>query len=679
MTLPTLRDLINQHFNDEELQQLCFDLSIEYENLPGDTRIAKTQSLIQYCVRHRRLLDLGEHCRRLRPAVDWPDGEALKAAKTAVAAWQKVKQGIAAQKKLQGILPDEQWQKTLALLYKQEKALRIQLSSHGTVAQGTGAKAVGERGALAEQAENLVTGDNNHIGNIVNLYRDGGRDRIPDQQLRQAIAAYVHWVDESYGRIRLRGLSDKEHAIPDPNLPDVYVSLIAQKEVRRGQDKESEGNQKLIDMSQLLAQGSRLVITGAPGSGKTTFLRHIAHLLAHALCTGDDTPVRQQLNITGQLPLPIYLSLGDYHRYKQQPSAGTLIDFISYTLIRQHSVYDLPSDFFAQMLSRKNTVCLLLDSLDEIPDEEGRSQAVKDVIDLANNDIGQIIVASRDHAYVGRVMLPSAFRRFLVQPMRSDQIAALTRRWCQAVYSEQTALKEARKLQGEIAALEAIRREQGEAPLVDTPLMVTIVAIVHWNERVLPQQRAVLYEKCITALLAEQHKEDEGEGGSRPDLAERGGSVDAKRGQLARLAYEMMTSRKDQDAGRTANQKQVDAWLLPLFEQIAGKAEAPQKLAAFREAMCDRASLLHERNGWYEFTHLTFQEFLCAHHLANNFSPSEIAAFFQAEDRVLHSWWRETILLTIGYLGKTAIGQSLKLAKAMLSAFPHDVAGLAAA
>ncbi|PIE79716.1 MAG: hypothetical protein CSA11_10845, partial [Chloroflexi bacterium] len=61
------------------------------------------------------------------------------------------------------------------------------------------------------------------------------------------------------------------------------------------------------------------------------------------------------------------------------------------------------------------------------------------------------------------------------------------------------------------------------------------------------------------------------------------------------------------------------------------------------------------------------------------FSPSEIAAFFQAEDRVLHSWWRETILLTIGYLGKTAIGQSLKLVKAILSAFPHDVAGLAAA
>ncbi|PIE80007.1 MAG: hypothetical protein CSA11_09610, partial [Chloroflexi bacterium] len=145
------------------------------------------------------------------------------------------------------------------------KVLRIQLSSHGTVAQGTGAKAVGERGALAEQAENIVTGDNNHIGNIVNLYRDGGRDRIPARQLRQAIAAYVHWVDKSYGRIRLRGLSDKEHAIPDPNLPDVYVSLIAQKEVRRGQDKESEGNQKLIDMSQLLAQGSRLVITGAPG------------------------------------------------------------------------------------------------------------------------------------------------------------------------------------------------------------------------------------------------------------------------------------------------------------------------------------------------------------------------------------------------------------------------------
>ncbi|MCP4423850.1 MAG: NACHT domain-containing protein, partial [Chloroflexi bacterium] len=481
-------------------------------HLHGDTRIAKALTLVQHCLSHNSLPQLGTQCRQLRPTVNWPDLATLTAEITTVQA------AIAAQEPLTDILPADQLTAMLTPLRQKEADLLTQLIGSGAVtaasAYGEGAKAAGERGVITEQAENIVTGDNNHIGNIVNNYREGNNGRIPDKQLRQAIAAYVRWVDKSYGRIRLRGLSDREHEIPDPDLPDVYVSLVAQQEARQWQKTERE--QQPIDMSSLLAQGNRLVITGAPGSGKTTFLSLIAHLLARAIYTGDETAVRQQLNIDGQLPLPIYLSLGDYHRYKQQPDTGTLIDFISYTLIQQHGVYNLPKDFFAQILSRKSSVCLLLDSLDEIPDENGRSQAVKDVIDLADNDIGQIIVASRDHAYVGRVMLPSAFHRFIVQPMRAAQIAALTERWCGAVYPTQIALDEAGKLQDEIAALEAIRKEQGELPLVDTPLMVTIVAIVHWNNRVLPQQRAALYEKCVAALLAEQHKEDEGQGQSRP-------------------------------------------------------------------------------------------------------------------------------------------------------------------
>ena len=39
-------DYITKPFNDEELRQLCFDLGIEQENLPGDTRIAKSQALV---------------------------------------------------------------------------------------------------------------------------------------------------------------------------------------------------------------------------------------------------------------------------------------------------------------------------------------------------------------------------------------------------------------------------------------------------------------------------------------------------------------------------------------------------------------------------------------------------------------------------------------------------------
>ena len=79
MNLPALRDQIDQHFNDEELRQLCFDLGTDAENLLGNTRKAKAQSLVEHCLRRNRLPQLGKRCRELRPAVVWPDTAALTA------------------------------------------------------------------------------------------------------------------------------------------------------------------------------------------------------------------------------------------------------------------------------------------------------------------------------------------------------------------------------------------------------------------------------------------------------------------------------------------------------------------------------------------------------------------------------------------------------------------------
>ncbi|HID52846.1 MAG TPA: NACHT domain-containing protein [Anaerolineae bacterium] len=659
MTLPALRDLIDQHFSDEELSQLCLDLSVKYDNLPGNTHIAKSQALVEYCLRHDCLPELGERCEVLRPSINWPDVNTL------AREWAEIQEKRRSLDNLTGVLPDSQLAEGKTTLRQKETGLLTQLIGKDWV---QGDKVAGDK----------VRGDK-IMAHIVHIYRAGG-GRIPDEQLRQGIANYASWVMKTYGRIPLRGLSEEEDRLIEPDLPDVYISLAAQEEARGARRPETAEERQPVDMSSLLAQGQKLVITGAPGSGKTTFLRHIAYLLARAIHTGDETAARQQLNLRGPIPLPIYLSLGDYHRYKQERKSGTLIDFISRTLIRQHSVYNLPDDFFVQILSRENTVCLLLDSLDEIPDENGRFQVTTDVLRLANNDIGHILVASRDHAYVGRVMLPGDFHRFIVQPMQPEQVAALAARWCAAVYPPEQAPGETKRLQAEIVELEAIRRAQGDDPLVDTPLMVTIVAIVHYNHRKLPEQRAALYERCVSALLTERYKGEEGEGASQPELERRGGlSIDAKRDYLGRLAYEMMSAAAGEDAGRTAGLTQIREWLLPLFRQVAGAEAAPAQLETFRRAMCDRASILHERSGRHEFTHLTFQEFLCARHLAVNETPAAIAAFFRAEDRVLHSWWRETILLTIGYLGKTAVSQSLKLARELLTAFPANAAGLAAA
>lgn len=67
-----LRDLICAHFNLSELIDLCFDLSINHENLQGQTLSDKSRVLVLYCNRRNSLNMLVARCRRLRPNVAWP-------------------------------------------------------------------------------------------------------------------------------------------------------------------------------------------------------------------------------------------------------------------------------------------------------------------------------------------------------------------------------------------------------------------------------------------------------------------------------------------------------------------------------------------------------------------------------------------------------------------------------
>ncbi|MCB8978823.1 MAG: NACHT domain-containing protein [Ardenticatenaceae bacterium] len=66
-----LRRQIVNHFNQEELRTLCFDLTIRYDNLHGTTIEAKTVSLMEYVQRHGQLLQLIAILERERPHVVW--------------------------------------------------------------------------------------------------------------------------------------------------------------------------------------------------------------------------------------------------------------------------------------------------------------------------------------------------------------------------------------------------------------------------------------------------------------------------------------------------------------------------------------------------------------------------------------------------------------------------------
>jgi hypothetical protein len=66
--LPPL-EWLSKHFNAEDLQLLCGDLHINYEDLAGATKAARIRSLLDYCLRHGREKDLVDACLKERPNV----------------------------------------------------------------------------------------------------------------------------------------------------------------------------------------------------------------------------------------------------------------------------------------------------------------------------------------------------------------------------------------------------------------------------------------------------------------------------------------------------------------------------------------------------------------------------------------------------------------------------------
>lgn len=66
-----LLQAILDHFNESELQTICFNLEVIYEDLPPGGRSDKARSLVEYCLRHHRLQILTLEIRKNRPFLGW--------------------------------------------------------------------------------------------------------------------------------------------------------------------------------------------------------------------------------------------------------------------------------------------------------------------------------------------------------------------------------------------------------------------------------------------------------------------------------------------------------------------------------------------------------------------------------------------------------------------------------
>lgn len=75
MNQTDIRTKLTEFFGIEEIRTLCFDLNIDHEQLPSQSKEALVRELVIYCQRRGRLDALIEECRKARPQLEWPSAE----------------------------------------------------------------------------------------------------------------------------------------------------------------------------------------------------------------------------------------------------------------------------------------------------------------------------------------------------------------------------------------------------------------------------------------------------------------------------------------------------------------------------------------------------------------------------------------------------------------------------
>jgi hypothetical protein len=234
---------------------------------------------------------------------------------------------------------------------------------------------------------------------------------------------------------------------------------------------------------------------------------------------------------------------------------------------------------------------------------------------------------------------------FRLIDLTREEVDTFIDRWCLAAEMSVRREPAEAKKEAHAAAADLKRRlaaSYSVQRIATNPLLVTILCVVHrFQGKSIPEHRVTLYEKCTDALLYEWDRAKFEEGAAI-------GLLDAptKRRLLMVIARRV----HEEHAAEISEREIVQHFIATLPDLGRPTQDAKQIVAEIR----DRSGLLVERRpGFFAFSHLTFQEYLCALDFVRTKSLGELIGHYK------EPWWHEAIVLAAGVSGGGEIPRRL--------------------
>lgn len=422
--------------------------------------------------------------------------------------------------------------------------------------------------------------------------------------------------------------------------PGVDQNLLA--EVRRAYTQRPPA--PVLDL--LTGEGTRLVLLGDPGSGKTTLTKYVVYTLS-----GQVPPTDPLAALAGWLPLLVEL-----RAFSRVLNADPVDAFGRYWQQRHAEGTGLPPDELMEYLRNDGRAVVFFDGLDEVFEPGLRDLAERHIVGFADaHPRARVVVTSRPVGYQGDDLRAAGFAKAKIQDLDEQQVREFVTRWFQVTCRTDPA-------QGEHLAarlLKAVSASSAVAEIAGNPMLLTILAIIG-RRRALPRDRSSVFEHAVTVMVEHwdpsKFLNQELPSANLPYLD----ATDKL--ELLRLVARRM---QDSPAGLSGNFISGQDLITEFADFLRERDPSHVSLDRAKQAAASMIQQFRSRNfilsrfggNVYGFVHRSFLEYLAAADIVDRFHRTrELTEDQLVEDVFLRRWrdpaWQEVLLLITGMLGE---------------------------